>query len=107
MIINLMKLISLMCLIFTYDSAFSQTRFLETEGVGNIIYDSTFTYGTEEKGVQIPKFIDLSVMQEFSGVTIRSSKPGAWTRCNLPLKGKIGLTGVTNRQLAFKCRPLN
>lgn len=89
------------------NNALAQSRFLETEGIGNIIYDTTFTHGTEEKGVPIPKIIDLSTNLEFQGLIIRSNKAGSWTRCNLPLKGKLGLTGSVNRQLAFKCRPLD
>lgn len=89
------------------NNASAQNRFLETEGVGNIIYDTTFTYGTEEKVVQIPKIIDLATNPEFSQVVIRNKKIGTWTRCNLPLKSKIGLTGSVNRQLAFKCKPMD
>ncbi len=107
MIKKLLCIFALSNFISPINNALAQNRFLETEGVGNIIYDTTFTHGTEEKGVQIPIIIDLATMSEFSGVIIGNSKNGMWTRCNLPLKGKMGWTGPSNRQLAFRCRPLN
>ena len=76
----------------------------QTKGVASVTYSSTFTYGTEQSDISIPKFIDIRENTDFNSLT--HDTESGWTRCRVPLKSKLGLSGIIKRTLVFECKPL-
>jgi hypothetical protein len=82
-----------------------QGMIFETRGEAVILRNSTFTTGIERRNIPIPQVIDVRVNVEFSSLT-HDSESG-WTKCRVPMKSELGLTGVTERSLVFDCKPLS
>lgn len=82
----------------------NQAVLYETKGEALIYRDSTFKVGIERKNIPIPTLIDIRKSADFQDITSDSSS--GWTKCRVPLKGEIGLTGITNRSLVFDCKPI-
>lgn len=76
----------------------------QTKGEAVIMKNSTFTVGIERRNIPIPEILDLRNSADFQGLT-HDSESG-WTKCRVPLKGELGITGVTERSLVFDCKPL-
>lgn len=76
----------------------------QTKGEAVIMKNSSFTIGIERRNIPLPEVIDIRANAGFSGLT-HDSESG-WTKCRVPLKGELGLTGVTERSLVFDCKPL-
>jgi hypothetical protein len=76
----------------------------QTKGEALIMKISTFTTGIERRNIPIPEIIDIRKNSDFSSVT-HDSESG-WTKCRVPLKGGLGITGLTERSLVFDCKPL-
>ena len=76
----------------------------ETKGEAIIMKNSTFTTGIERRNIPIPIIIDVRIDSRFSSLT-HDSESG-WTLCRVPLRGELGLTGITEKSLVFDCKPL-
>jgi hypothetical protein len=76
----------------------------QTKGEAVIMRNSSFTMGVERRNIPIPEVIDIRVNAGLTGLT-HDSESG-WTKCRVPLKGELGLTGITERSLVFDCKPL-
>ena len=76
----------------------------ETKGEALIRANSAFFTKIERRNIPIPRIIDVRQIPEFAGLL--SDRDSGWTKCRVPLKGELGLTGVTERELVFDCRPL-
>jgi hypothetical protein len=76
----------------------------ETKSEALIYRSSTFTVGIERRNIPIPAVIDIRMSPDFRGLT--SDSKSGWTNCRVPLKGELGITGVTERSLVFDCRPI-
>lgn len=87
------------------NNVIAESRYYETEGVADIMKDTTFTYGTEVKNVPIPRMIEVRFMSEYSEIYIEQQTKSGWARCIVPLKSEFGFTGVVNRYMSFKCKP--
>ncbi len=74
----------------------------ETKGEAVIFKNSTFTIGIERRNIPVPTLIDVRANPEFTSLT--SDSRSGWTKCRVPLKGELGITGVTERSLVFDCR---
>lgn len=85
----------------------AESRYFETEGVADIMKETTFTSGAEARNVPIPAMIDISLMSEYSGIYTQQKTKSGWAQCIVPLKGSFGITGAVNRYLTFKCKPLS
>lgn len=81
-----------------------QGSVFQTKGEAVIMKSSTFTGGIERRNIPVPEILDLRSTSEYRGLT-HDSESG-WTRCRVPLKGELGLTGITERSLVFECKPL-
>ena len=67
-----------------------------TKGVGRIIgADGIFTYGTKEKDIVIPDYINVA-NSKWQGLTYDSTE-GGWTKCRVPLEH--------GKSLVFDCKP--
>jgi hypothetical protein len=89
-----------------YTSPFSSKEgvIFQTKGEGLILKNSTFTTGIERRNIPIPPIIDIRANSAFNGLTHDSDS--GWTKCRVPLKSEMGITGVTTRSLVFDCKPL-
>lgn len=76
----------------------------QTKGEAVILKNSTFTTGIERRNIPIPEFIDIRTNYDFRGLS-HDSESG-WTKCRVPLKNELGITGITERSLVFDCLPL-
>jgi hypothetical protein len=76
----------------------------QTKGEALILKNSTFTTGIERRNIPLPEVIDVRTQAGFSGL-IHDSESG-WTKCRVPLKNELGITGITERSLVFDCKPL-
>lgn len=76
----------------------------ETKGEALIRKNSTFLTSIERRNIPIPRLIDVRQSLEFASLI--SDRDSGWTKCRVPLKSEIGLTGVTERELVFDCRPM-
>lgn len=76
----------------------------QTKGEAVIMRSGTFTMGIERKNIPIPQLLDVRLQNDFSG--LRHDNESGWTKCRVPLKGELGLTGVTERSLVFDCKPI-
>lgn len=76
----------------------------ETKGEAVIMRSGTFTIGIERKNIPIPQVIDIRQQNEFS--SLRHDSESGWTKCRVPLKGELGITGMTERSLVFDCKPI-
>lgn len=66
-----------------------------TKGVGSIIgADGIFTYGTKEKDIGIPEYINVAKNPKWQGLTYDSRS--GWTKCRLPLD--------EGKSLVFSCK---
>jgi hypothetical protein len=81
-----------------------QGSVFQTKGEALIMKNSTLTSGIERRNIPIPEILDLRNATEFRGLT-HDSESG-WTKCRVPLKGELGITGITERSLVFDCKPL-
>ena len=79
-------------------------RTFQTKGTAVVMASGTFTVGIEQRGVQIPTYIDTTSDSMWNG--LRHDSESGWTKCRLPLKSSLGVTGVTERSLVFDCKPL-
>lgn len=79
-------------------------RTFQTKGTAIIMARGTLTTGIEKRGVPIPEYIDTTSNSMWMGLT-HDSESG-WTKCRVPLKSSLGVTGVTERSLVFDCKPL-
>jgi hypothetical protein len=99
----------LLCLMLPFgsDASFFSRKegvIFETKGEAVIIRSGTFTMGIERKNIPIPQLLDVRLQNEFS--SLRHDNESGWTKCRVPLKGELGLTGVTERSLVFDCKPI-
>ena len=76
----------------------------QTKGEAIIMKNGSFTSGIERRNIPIPDVLDVRTNGNFSGLT--HDAESGWTRCRVPLKGEIGLTGITERSLVFECKPI-
>jgi hypothetical protein len=76
----------------------------ETRGSAVVYTSGSFTVGVEQKNISIPSYIDVKSSTQWNGIT-HDSESG-WTKCRVPLKGKMSWQGVKDRSLVFDCRPL-
>lgn len=81
-----------------------QGSVFQTKGEALIMKNSTFTTGIERRNIPIPEILDLRATSDFRGL-VHDSESG-WTKCRVPLKGELGITGTTERSLVFDCKPL-
>lgn len=79
-------------------------RTFQTKGTALIMASGTFTTGIEKRGIQIPEYIDTTSDSMWLG--LRHDSESGWTKCRLPLRSSLGVTGVTERTLVFDCKPL-
>lgn len=75
----------------------------QTKGVGVITRNSTFKFEIERK-VTVPEFFDVDAFQDLN--SLRHDRQSGWTKCRVPLKSEMGLTGPVERSLVFDCIPL-
>jgi hypothetical protein len=76
----------------------------ETKGEAVILRSGTFTIGIERRNIPIPQIIDVRIQSEF--LSLRHDSESGWTKCRVPMKSEIGITGVTERSLVFDCKPI-
>ena len=89
---------------FTFLMPASATGLIyETKGEALIYRSAPFTSSIERRNIPIPSVIDVQTNPSFSD--IRSDRSSGWTKCRVPLKSELGITGVTERSLVFDCRP--
>ncbi|NBQ48519.1 MAG: hypothetical protein EBU33_08720 [Sphingobacteriia bacterium] len=81
-----------------------QGMVFQTKGEAVIMKNSTFTTGIERRNIPVPDFIDIRINGGYSGLT-HDSESG-WTKCRVPLKGELGITGITERSMVFDCKPI-
>lgn len=77
----------------------------ETKGEAVILKNSTFTTGIERRNIPIPQVVDIRAQPEFLG--LRHDSESGWTKCRVPMKSELGLTGITERSLVFDCKPIH
>lgn len=105
--LNFMSCVILLAPISCFGGLFSskEGRTFETRG-GAVIYTSgAITAGVEQGDIQVPQYIDVTTSSQWSGLT--HDRESGWTRCRLPLRGKMSWQGVKDRSLVFECRPLS
>lgn len=104
---NLFLLIALFLCISKAQAGFFSSKegvVFQTKGEAVIMKNSTFTIGIERRNIPLPEVIDVRANAGLAGLT-HDSESG-WTKCRVPLKSELGITGVTERSLVFDCKPL-
>ena len=97
------KLLLLLLLIPNLASA-REGKTFETRGSAEVLEIGTFTIGTIEKNIAIPRFIDVTSSTKWNG--LYHDNESGWTRCRVPQKSGFGWTGPLERSLIFKCKPI-
>ena len=76
----------------------------QTKGSAKILKETTFTHGVERRDIPIPTVLDIRVGNDFNGLT--HDRESGWTKCRVPQRSQLGITGIVTRTLVFDCKPL-
>jgi len=76
----------------------------ETKGEAVITRNSTFKFSIERRDIPIPLVVDIRQDSNYNGLI--HDRESGWTKCRVPLKSELGITGIAERSLVFDCKPL-
>jgi len=93
------------CLILKVHAGTREGATFETRGEAVIARNSAFLSSIERRDIPIPLFLDIRQDLNFSGMV--HDRDSGWTKCRVPLKSELGITGIAERSFVFDCKPIS